>query len=267
MTKFDLEAERAARAANPQLTPYDTGSMLQPVVYVAGGEYRKPSEDYGKVDFDDTEGATVATVFAHPSSVEDDTTVVQIDTTGGRFKVVLNEGVLFNGDVDVPERVPATSASERVSAARDAIGEWSKLDRAYSGDGRPWPRGDKLADALRGMVESAEIVKTPEALAHDVYMGIHSFPWPVDGDAMRDLLARGIRAGIQAAWESWEPADVVKTDDSRPVVTDADRAELAEAIAACRVAAEGDSNDGELAALGDALSLACGMLGVESVWA
>lgn len=52
------------------LTPYDTGERLEPKVWVVGGisghEYPRLSEpdDYGRVDFDDDAGTTVATVYA-----------------------------------------------------------------------------------------------------------------------------------------------------------------------------------------------------------
>ncbi|GAA3844766.1 hypothetical protein KACC15558_26250 [Brevibacterium ammoniilyticum] len=56
------------------LTPYDTGKRLEPRVWVHGtvtspdGEAREAVEaDYGRVDFDNDMGATIATVFMEPS--------------------------------------------------------------------------------------------------------------------------------------------------------------------------------------------------------
>ncbi len=52
----------------PRHTPYDLGTRLEPLVWVKDGitgqENPRPSEpdDYGRVDFDDDEGATIATV-------------------------------------------------------------------------------------------------------------------------------------------------------------------------------------------------------------
>ena len=52
----------------PRHTPYDLGTRLEPLVWVRDGitgqENPRPSEqdDYGRVDFDDEEGGTIATV-------------------------------------------------------------------------------------------------------------------------------------------------------------------------------------------------------------
>ena len=49
-------------------TPYDTGARLEPHPWVRDGitghEYQRPAEadDYGRVDFDDDEGTTIATL-------------------------------------------------------------------------------------------------------------------------------------------------------------------------------------------------------------
>ena len=54
----------------------------------------------------------------------------------------------------------------------------------------------------------------------NVYTGIHSYPWLVHGDPMRDLLARGVRAGIEY-------------EQNRVVVTDAgsrDPGQIADAV-------------------------------------
>lgn len=54
--------------ANTELTPYDTGALLEPQLWVAGGPVeggaprRVRREDYGRVDFDDEAGRTVLTL-------------------------------------------------------------------------------------------------------------------------------------------------------------------------------------------------------------
>ena len=85
------------------LTPYDTGEMLEPKLYTVGVT-RDDAADFGKVDFDNAEGSTVCTIYAHPSTIDQDTTLVQIDTlTGGRFKIMLNDGELYNGDPEMDD--------------------------------------------------------------------------------------------------------------------------------------------------------------------
>jgi hypothetical protein len=43
------------------LTPYDTGARLEPAVWTTDGGVRNAA--YGKVDFDNDEGATIVTVW------------------------------------------------------------------------------------------------------------------------------------------------------------------------------------------------------------
>jgi hypothetical protein len=45
----------------PRLTPYDTGHRAQPHVWPTGGG--ADDDAFGKVDFDNDESATVATVY------------------------------------------------------------------------------------------------------------------------------------------------------------------------------------------------------------
>lgn len=93
------EQRAAARAANPQLTVFDTGEMLEPMLH-RDGEGRPA----GPVDFDDDEGHTVLTVFAHPGQLESDddsTTVVTIDWEGpGKLRINLNDGEVATFDED-----------------------------------------------------------------------------------------------------------------------------------------------------------------------
>ena len=61
-----------------------------------------------------------------------------------------------------------------------------------------------MAKALRALLEPPTTIETVEQITMQVYMGIHSFPALIDGDIMRDLISRGVLAGIQAEQESWE---------------------------------------------------------------
>lgn len=90
--KLDVDATERARRENPSLTVFDTGEMLEP-------HYEFGDSKTGVVEFDDSEGATQLRVFAHPSGVDDDTIVVQIDTLATtKYIIMLNEAVLFSGD-------------------------------------------------------------------------------------------------------------------------------------------------------------------------
>lgn len=91
---FDLEGAQRARAERPGLTPYDTGEMLKPTTW--GSESLTDHLDrYGKVDFDDEEGFTALTVFAHPSSIHPQRLVLNIDATDlYDLEIVVNDNPL-----------------------------------------------------------------------------------------------------------------------------------------------------------------------------
>jgi hypothetical protein len=117
MSPFNTDAAQAARAANPLLSVFDTGEMLEPKIERTTDTVHKT----GTVDFDNDESATICSIFAHPSTSEDDTTLIQIDTlAGGKFKVMLNDGVLFNGDIETKTEVEAIL--DRYAAVES---EWS----------------------------------------------------------------------------------------------------------------------------------------------
>ena len=155
MTRFNMEAAQAARYENPSLSIFDTGEILEPAYeYVESnsqaGAYRKT----GTVDFYDGEGTNIASIFAHPSTIEDDTTLVQIDTPdGGKFKIMLNDGQIFNGDVEVD--TPAAALLKRYDEIEAA---WVSLVDQDS-DAVPSPRqyenhDDALTSLLHDLVSA-----------------------------------------------------------------------------------------------------------------
>lgn len=84
------------------------GTLFEPVPERDHGwrSIHEPAPFTGVVDFVDSDQVVQFSVFGHPSTVEDDTTVVQIDTPdGGKYKIMLNDGCLFNGDIDKPTRI------------------------------------------------------------------------------------------------------------------------------------------------------------------
>lgn len=95
--------------------------------------------------------------------------------------------------------IPQTSASERVEAARKALA-------LVGGPGRE----KTLARALRALITPPGVGESEEAIANRLIEEVMDYArsgW-LDGRelAMAGLLY-GIRAGIQSAHESWEPAD------------------------------------------------------------
>ena len=100
------ESKRRARAANPALTVFDTGEMLEPVLEMGGYSPRATPgvapvvamRKTGTVEFTNDESAPVFKVFGHPSTTEEDTTVIQLDIDGpGLFKIVLGDATIWRG--------------------------------------------------------------------------------------------------------------------------------------------------------------------------
>lgn len=67
-------------------SPYSTGARLEPHPWVrdgiTGSEYQRPAEadDYGRVDFDDDEGTTIATLHIEGSAIwPEDAFVLKLD--------------------------------------------------------------------------------------------------------------------------------------------------------------------------------------------
>lgn len=73
------------------LTPYDTGERLVPKTWVTStaGLTRDNINDFGKVDFDNDEGATMATVWIARDASGDYT--LHVNDLSDRITVVLND--------------------------------------------------------------------------------------------------------------------------------------------------------------------------------
>lgn len=85
------DARVNARAANPKLSVFDTGEMLEPQVW---------PDASGKVDFDDDASNTELTLWAHPSLLNEDTAVVQIESNAAeRLHLIINGETVFLGEV------------------------------------------------------------------------------------------------------------------------------------------------------------------------
>lgn len=136
MRAWELAELRAGRAlpsyapqpkpvpATPALTPYDTGAVLEPKLYVTStaGLTRDNADDFGKVDFDDDQGTTHCAIVARPSTGGD--TLIHIDTLGGdTIKVVLDGFEMVKGHVFDPDGTldcPACDTGERGDLAEVA---------------------------------------------------------------------------------------------------------------------------------------------------
>jgi quinolinate synthase len=122
MTKFDRYAAEAARKANPSMSIFDTGEMLEPL-------YEKNGHKNGTIDFDDASGSTVLTVSAYPSAEDDDTVIVQIDSgLFTRLKIVVNDGDLVAIDTEGNATFLTNEVQEAMSAARDVLDEAGARD-------------------------------------------------------------------------------------------------------------------------------------------
>lgn len=80
-------------------SPYDLGTRLEPKPWVnastgiAGSEYQRPAEpdDWGRVDFDNDEGASELNIYAEPDGQGG--VIIHVTTMGGQPVTVDVDGV------------------------------------------------------------------------------------------------------------------------------------------------------------------------------
>lgn len=122
-----------ALAAPPQtptarpLTPYDTGERAEPSTWIPSNRHdhtRNPhADDYGKVDFDDSESVTIATVWAtpHPGGwtlhIRETGLPITLDAHTDQLDVLAAEARTALADVEASTEA---DTFEDVIAARDA---------------------------------------------------------------------------------------------------------------------------------------------------
>jgi hypothetical protein len=74
------------------------------------------------VDFDDSEGLAVLTVFAHPSTEDDNTVILEIDTPlFSRLKIVVNDGELAALDMEGNATFLTREIRDAIDAAHTAL--------------------------------------------------------------------------------------------------------------------------------------------------
>lgn len=127
-----------------------------------------------------------------------------------------------------PERARATSASDRYERARAALASYDAIE-GY-GDSAHHERvvaAIDALDALRMLTEVPDVVSPSDEDAQRIYdaaftavmpagMIWHGVPFENAHAAARRAL---VNAGIQAAWESWEPENAPGMVDTRPTYT------------------------------------------------
>ncbi len=105
---------------------------------------------------------------------------------------------------------PQTSASDRYAAAREALAEYEAwADHVYAFD----IAGEvlDLAEALRALITPPGVHESEERIAERVLRAVEPPQIDSDGDvcfepeALVTLVTAAVRAGIQAAHETWEP--------------------------------------------------------------
>ncbi|MEV5068910.1 hypothetical protein MRBLMI12_000466 [Microbacterium sp. LMI12-1-1.1] len=108
----------------------------------------------------------------------------------------------------------ATSASDRYEAARDALDNYDGCPREMRDEFAP----HDLADALRGLITPPATDETPQQIAARVRDRQDSPSWEPDRagrytvQQVTLMMRAAVEAGIQAAWESWEPENAPGVD-------------------------------------------------------
>jgi len=108
----------------------------------------------------------------------------------------------------------ATSASERYEKARAILARYDAIDS--DDDPGYHDRVDAAIDglgALRAFIEPAATDESVNEIADRLSgtVGYHDGQVMFGNVDVRNLLTRAVLAGIQAAWNSWEPDDYAPT--------------------------------------------------------
>lgn len=105
------------------------------------------------------------------------------------------------------ENIPQTSASERIEVARKAL---AALEADIAVWGTLYGRKgvtQEAADALRALITPPSVGESDEAIAERI-ADEHLLDTDCYADkAVHPALLAAVRAGIQSAHETWEPAD------------------------------------------------------------
>ena len=105
------------------------------------------------------------------------------------------------------ENIPQTSASERIEAARKALAWYD--DDSEAGGGIVLG-GQAVAEALRPLITPPGVGESEEQIVNRVTGATMAYG-ESEGLSVRGFVQAGvrfgIRAGIQSAHETWEPAD------------------------------------------------------------
>lgn len=151
---FNIESAMAARAANHDLTVFDTGEMLEPTYGYEGitsedDAFRKT----GLVDFDNDSSETMLTVFAHPSSIEDDTIILNIDSAlAQRLRIVVNDGDVATIETDGTPTQPGSRDGEPTV---EQYARFGRMVAAQMGANEEW---DSAADYLQDFGDNSGTV-------------------------------------------------------------------------------------------------------------
>lgn len=110
------------------------------------------------------------------------------------------------------EYIPQTSASERIEAARkairvfdaavDSIADATDLDEHEQGEARAERAALDCVAALRALITPPPVGETEEQIAERIVREKND-GWDWD----MDIALKAVRAGIQSAHLTWEPAD------------------------------------------------------------
>lgn len=121
-----VRALQEARTPNTKLTVFDTGEMLEP----------EATTEPGVIEFTNDESIPILSVFAHPSSMHDDTVVLTVDTMGlvdDKLMIVINDGPAlchFNPETEEPPMVEVRDFVHRRIIAAAAFS--SEPDAAWT---------------------------------------------------------------------------------------------------------------------------------------
>jgi hypothetical protein len=99
----------------------------------------------------------------------------------------------------------ATSSSDRHDAARKVLQCFDKIGTADDPDAELMESAHLMAHILHTLIEPPATKETPEQIAHTLLTSRDLQDERLDAADVLAVTTAAVKAGIQAAWESWEP--------------------------------------------------------------
>ncbi len=104
--------------------------------------------------------------------------------------------------------ITATSASSRSQALRAALEIYDQVHARPERNDLDMVAAANVIQAARNLIDAPDTFAAAHEAADRIFTQCHSLGIEAHENEAKAMIEEGYQAGVQAAWESWEPADV-----------------------------------------------------------